>query len=262
MVGKTRKGKGDKDTLEVVERPDVVGEQEPSEVAEVEEVATPSPKGAPSREPFYVNADTPFEKVVEADRSGKRLVFDMDLLPTYSTEERAALSDVTRGVYESVEQSVIERGRREISEEEVLQRITAEGTHDYATARLEVRNANPAYDYIWPYPDNVQRLRESGFWEVVSGSGEHTAGNPDGSRGMHIIGKRGSAEHILMRRKKSVTEMFNKRREEQFAKAAGLVETEFREGMEREGVPTFTKDDAIARRAQFTDTAVGRVREG
>lgn len=251
MAEATKKGGNTKQSPKTVERRDV----------DTGARSAPEKKRAKAV-PFYADADTPFEQVVAADRAGNRVIFDPDFFPTYTEAQQEALSDVTRAVYESVEELVVGRGQQEIDEEEVLQRLHAEGAHDYATARFEVHDKNPEYDYIWPYPDDVQRLRESGYWEVVSGTGEWTAGNPDGSRGMHMIGKQGAREHILMRRKKSISKMFVQKREEQFAKAAGLVETEFREGMEREGVPTFNKDDAIARRAQFTDTAVGRVREG
>lgn len=235
--------------------------REDKQVVEERDIPAQTDSKPGTGERLFVDVDTPFTEVVSADRQGREIVFDMNLFPTYTREQVEVLSEVTRRVYEGLQRSVEERANRELTEEEVLQRISAEATQDYATARFRIDGKDPAYDYIWPYPTDVERLRESGSWEVVSGSGERTQANPDG-KGLHMIGKQGAREHVLMRRPKRISEIYKKKRVERFERAAGLIKDEFREEGERSGVPVFTSEDEIAQRNRFTDTAGARVREG
>jgi hypothetical protein len=214
-----------------------------------------------AKKPVYVDVDTPFEEVVAADRQGAKLVFDLDLFPTYSAEQQQAFSGATLKLYRTAKQTVEDRSSVDLDEDEVLQRIIAESNNSFARQRLQVQNPDPAYDYRWVYPSNVREYRERYFLEVVNGTGEKTAANPSGE-GMHLIGKQGSYELVLMRRKKTITAALDRKRVEQFNKRAGLVKDEYRERGEREGVPVFTDEDEVALRNEFQDAAGSRVREG
>lgn len=249
-----------KKASQVVER-DVTQEEGKAAAAK----PAPRKKGRPPQkhagQEFQVDVDTSFQEVVEADRTGMALVFDPDFFPTFTQEEREALSAESLMVYEAVERAVGRRSSRELDEEEILARISTESVHDYAQRRLEVQDRDAAYDYYWVYPDDVQNKRNNYFMEVVSSTGEKTHSNPTG-KGMHIIGKKGARELILMRRRKVVTGALNKKRVERWEKAAGLITEEYKEDGARKGVSVFTADDDIARRNTFTDASVGRVREG
>ena len=144
---------------------------------------------------FPVHIDTPIEDVVNSDKEGKKLEFDVDRFKKLSDRVVSFLSDRNKVIYRSAYQEFCELQEGEYKPSAVkIQPVSMD-----PLARMEVHNKDPHYEYAFMRADEKNAWIRDGKEVVTIHNDNVITASSDNGEGIHKIGTTGDTELILMR---------------------------------------------------------------
>lgn len=142
-----------------------------------------------------VTKDVSVEEMLQWDKDGHVLVWDVDDFRKLSPAQLKAFSKPNRDRYEVFKEIAETEANRDVTEEEVADAVQVGVAAGTATERLHVESQKDGYRYRWERPDMVNVRKDQG-WRVAT-KGYKTLRNERG-RDIHRIGSKGQEELILM----------------------------------------------------------------
>lgn len=205
-----------------------------------------------AKEFVKITSTDDIEKVLEAEKAGNRVRFDVEDFPEFEKVDVAKMSTNTKLAYQIAQEEVAEKQKESDNEDEfeMLSRIIGSVQSGEASARLEVSHKQRGMAYKYLRPDLVPRYTApTKGWKIVKDGPERTLANPSG-KGPHVIGDKGSPELILVSRPEELNKVEGETRKKRRAEERASVDNRYKSRVESETGHAAIDEDF---RGRFTD---------
>lgn len=205
-----------------------------------------------AKEFVKVGSQDDIEKVLEAEKNGNRVRFDVEDFPEFEKVDVAKMSANTKLAYQIAQEEVAEKQKESDNEDEfeMLSRIIGSVQSGEASARLDISHKREGMVYKYLRPDLVPRYTAATKgWKIVKDGPERTLANPSG-KGPHVIGDKGSPELILVSRPDELSKIEGEARKKRRAEERASVDNRYKSRVESETGHAAIDEDF---RGRFTD---------